>query len=469
MGTRQIAPIVIGIVAAIALHYFEAPDALAVIGGVVLAIACRHPPPKAAPPQNAEDRAPPPTIDLGEIVKAPIQSVELFEGQRFRLALHELDRHVAVIGATGSGKTTTLTRLADAALAERWPVLIIDAKGGQLSNVTSALGARHGLPARVWLPGHPDTWAYDMCAGDPVAVGNRIVGAFEYGFEGQVYRNLAQSIVPLVIGGMLESGMRCDLDTLRFCLDRAHLTGLVRRLPDSLLKAELMTLREDDLHRSTLAGLLGRLRALRFGLFGQWLVPGERTLDLAESLVAPGVTYLGLPATAASEDVALVGRILVQHVKQVAYQALWTAERTPALIIFDEFVSLREAAQLVDLLLQAREARLSVVVSTQHVPRAHPLRQSVLSAGTLIVHQVGHPEDAEVLARALGSRTAHEVARQLVVAPETTVARRLLRARDTFLIAPDDIAHLAVGQAAVMVRFGQQRVGVVQIDPLRMT
>jgi hypothetical protein len=401
------------------------------------------------------------------VVQAPAQPLPLWSGQRFCLALAELGRHVTVIGVTGSGKTTTLARLIDAALAARWPVLVVDAKGGRLVDVTRALGERHQLPARVWLPGYPDSWSYDVCAGDPTSLSNRLVGAFEYGFDGQVFRNLAQAIVPLVISGMLEAGLRVDLDTLRFSLDKAHLTGLVRRLPEGLLKAELITLREDELHRSTLSGLVGRLRALRFGLFGRWLVPSEHTLDLAESLVQPGLTYMGLPATAASEDVALVGRVLVQHLKQVAYAALWATRRQPALLVFDEFVSLRESEQLVDLLLQAREAHLAVVISTQQVPHEHALRHSVLGTGTLIVHQAGS-EDADSLARGLGTRTAPEIVRQVVVGRDGTLGRRLLRARQSYLIPPDELARLPVGQAAVSVRFGDQRIGLVQVDPLEL-
>jgi hypothetical protein len=380
-----------------------------------------------------------------------------------------LSRHVTVVGVTGSGKTTTLARLIDAALAAEWPVLVVDAKGGRLVDVVHALGARHNRPARIWLPGHPESWTYDICVGDPTSVSNRLVGAFEYGFEAQIYRNLAQSIVPLVIEAMQAAELPCDLDSLRHSLDRAHLTGLIRRLPDSQLKVELMTLREDELHRSTFSGLVGRLRALRVGRFGRWLVPSDRTLDLSRSLREPGVTYLGLPATAASEDVELVARVLVQHLKQIAYASLWATDHQAALIVFDEFVSLHEATQLVDLLLQAREAQLSVVVSTQQLPKKHPLRHSVLGAGSLIVHQVEGTDDAEALARALGSRTAPEVVRQIAQTRDGPLARRLLRSRQFYLVAPDELARLPVGRAAVSVRFGEQRIGLVQVDPLHLT
>jgi hypothetical protein len=159
----------------------------------------------------------------------------------------------------------------------------------------------------------------------------------------------------------------------------------------------------------------------------------------------------------------------MQHLKQVAYEALWSKSRQPALVVFDEFLSLREATQLVDLLLQAREAHLAVIVSSQHVPREYPLRHSVLSAGTLIVHQVGSPDDADVLARALGSRSMPEIALQYVTNGRDRFARRMVRSGKTYLVPPEDLARLPVGQAAISVRFGEQRLGLVQVEPLRIS
>src|ERR1051326_1384784 len=405
-------------------------------------------------------------VDLGRVVSAPLQSAPVYAGHPFRLLLAELEHHVTLIGTTGSGKTTTLTRLMDAAMTAGWSVLVVDAKGGRLSNVCRQVGAAHAAPARIWLPGNRDSWTYDLCAGEPTAVGNRLVGAFEHGREGQVYRNLSQALVPLAARALVESGQPCTLDSLRYSLDETHLAGLARRTNAVQLKAELLTMINNPLHRAALSGIAGRLRMLRYGVFGPSLLPSNRTIDLAECLRSAGVTYLGLPATAASEDVALVGRVLIQHLKQVAYDGLWSDTPHPGLVLFDEFASLGDATQLVDLLLQAREAQLAVVVSTQQLPReAVLLRKALLGAGALIVHQVGAPEDAEALARALGSRSGTEVVRNVQLAPMGTLVRRVLRSRESFLIAPDELTHLAIGQAAVSVRFGRQRLAVVQVDP----
>jgi hypothetical protein len=446
------------------------PDLLALLVGLVFALAIWRPPPirtSASPPQSLEPRLP--GLDLGRVADAPPQLAPVFVLQSFWLGLAELERHVTVIGTTGSGKTTTLSRLMDAAMTAGWSVLIVDAKGGRLANLCTTLGAAHGLPARIWLPGHPASWTYDLCAGDPTAIGNRLVGAFEHGREGQVYRNLSQALVPLAVRSMLDSGQDCTLDTLRFSLDEAHLAGLARRVTDVAVKSELVAMLQDPLHRQTLAGLAGRLRSLRYGVFGPWLLPSDRTLDLAACLESPGVTYLGLPATAASEDVALVGRVLIQHLKQVAYAGLWLDDPHPGLIVFDEFASLGEALQLTDLLLQAREARLAIVVSTQQLPKEPVLRKALLGAGVLGVHQVGAPEDAEAIARALGTRSGTEISRQIQLGPAGPIARRFLRTRESFLVSPDQLGRLPVGQMAIAVRFGHQRIAVVQVDPLRLS
>jgi hypothetical protein len=424
--------------------------------------------PQAVARSALEDTARGPGLDLGRVTVAPPQLAPVFAQQRFWMALAELERHVTVIGTSGSGKTTTLGRLMDAAMGAGWSVLVLDAKGGRLANVCTALGIAHALPARIWLPGYPASWTYDLCAGEPTAIGNRLVGAFEHGRDGQVYRNLSQALVPMAARALLASGQRCTLDTLRFSLDEAHLAGLARREADVAVKAEMLAMLQDGLHRKALSGLVGRLRSLRYGGFGPWLLPSQRTLDLAESLNSPGVTYLGLPATAASEDVALVGRVLIQHLKQSAYAGLWSPEPHPALVVFDEFASLGDAVQLIDLLLQAREARLAVVVSTQQLPKEPVLRKALLGAGVLGVHQIGAPEDAEAVARALGTRSGTEIVRQIQLGPTGPIARRLLRGRESFLVPPDQLVRLPIGQAAISVRFAQQRIGLVQVDPLRL-
>lgn len=471
-AARLVATVAAGIGLTFVYHVAGAPDWVAVMAGVLVASLVWRPPPRATP-RDMQPDAPAAechTCDLGRIVSAPTVLLPVaVPGQRFGLDTSELQRHVTLIGATGCGKTTTAARLIHAAVTRDWPVIVIDAKGGRLSSICADIAFRQNVPMRAWQPDRPDTWTYNPCAGTPTAVANRLIGAFEHGRDGQIYRNLSQALIPIVVESLTQTGQECTLDTLRFSMDSAHLAGLARRIADPTVKAELVSMLHDELHRRALSGLVGRLRSLRLGGFGSVLMPSDQTLDLTDCLRGPGVTYFGLPATAASEDVALVGRVLIQHVKQEVYAALWSARPQPGLIVLDEFASLGDAVQLTDLLLQAREALLGVVVCTQQLPRDVVLRKALLGAGILIAHQIGAPEDADAVARALGTRTATEIARTIQLGPHGPVARRLLRPRDAFLVSPDALTRLPIGQAAVNVRFASQRIALVQVDPLPFT
>jgi hypothetical protein len=122
---------------------------------------------------------------------------------------------------------------------------------------------------------------------------------------------------------------------------------------------------------------------------------------------------------------------------------------------------------LVDLLLQSREAQLCLVVSSQHLPRLPALRHALLGSGVLVVHQVGSAEEADLLARTLGTRTAVDVSRQVATSqPGRRTHSRTLRGGLAYLAPPDELQRLAVGQAVVCVRHGEQRLAVVDITPL---
>src|SRR5438552_2502248 len=147
---RLIGPALIALGAAWLAGNAGTPDAYSLVIGVLAGLVMWRSPPVVRvtdPP-----RPPPlvgPVLDVGRVTAAPPQTAAIFAGQRFELAHVELERHVTLIGSTGSGKTTTIGRLVDAALAADWSVTVVDAKGGRLVNVCQAIGASRGVPSRI--------------------------------------------------------------------------------------------------------------------------------------------------------------------------------------------------------------------------------------------------------------------------------------------------------------------------------
>jgi TraM recognition site of TraD and TraG len=180
--------------------------------------------------------------------------------------------------------------------------------------------------------------------------------------------------------------------------------------------------------------------------------------------VRRSVTYVALSALASSEDVDLMGRVIVQDLKQLCarrLRQLSNAERVrPLLVVLDEFAALGEPDQILDLMRQAREARVSIVVSTQHMPVGEELQSACLGAGLLIAHRVAAP-DAELIAAQFGTRSASDVTHQIDY--ETGSAPKgSIRRVDKFHVHPNELREFEPGQAAFKSA-ARRRYTIVQI------
>ena len=128
------------------------------------------------------------TIRLGSVATT---------GRPFDLGVEEIAHHIFSPGASGSGKTTTLVCLADGALANGYGVVIIDCKGTGLGSDAKALARRHGAPYTVVDPHDRKSVGYDVCYGDAAAVANKIVGAFSFSGEAEIYKHVAMEVITI--------------------------------------------------------------------------------------------------------------------------------------------------------------------------------------------------------------------------------------------------------------------------------
>jgi hypothetical protein len=368
------------------------------------------------------------------------------------LDLPDLAAHVFLPGATNSGKTTTLTRLADGALANGHGVVIIDAKAAGLGAVARRLAARDGVPFYVVDPDATDSLGYNPCSGDAASVANKLVGSFNYGPDAEIYENIAMEALPLVVRGLQAAGEPVTLETLYDAIGTRGMTKLAHKLPDDdRTRQRLLDLDSGDrLGSSGRAGFQHRIGSLVEGKFGE-LFRLQPALDWNAAFAQPSVTYVALSTLANDKDVELMGRVLAQDLKQAAYRRLRKLangeQLFPVLTIFDEFAGLNEADQLADLLLQARQALMPTVISTQYIPVTISLRKACLGAGLLIVHRI-EAEDAETIAAQFGTRRGTEVTHQVDYATGFS-EKGSIRRVERFNVHPNELRNLQPGQVAV--------------------
>jgi hypothetical protein len=376
------------------------------------------------------------------------------DARPFDLDVEEISQHVFIPGASGTGKTTTLVRLADGALASGYGVVIIDCKGVGLGGEARALASRHDVPFTIVDPFDEQSVGYDPCSGDAATIANKLIGAFSFSGEAEIYKQVAMEVIPVICRAMVASDTDITLDTIYDALGRGGLARLGRAKGAEEYRERL----EDMEHAGGIGaagyvGLQKRLGALMEGTFGE-LFRKRPALDWESEMREPHVTYVSLSSTAASEDVELFGRVITQDLKQVCDQRMRALERreeqVPVLVIYDEFAALREAQQVVDLLLQARQARVPLVVATQYLPEEVSIRKPVLSAGVLLVHRV-EADDADVIAAQFGTHTTTNVTSQ--VNYQTGGSEKgSVRWVEEFNMHPNLLKELPIGTAAIFAR-----------------
>jgi hypothetical protein len=393
---------------------------------------------------------------------------EVESRRSFDLAPTELGQHVFLPGASGSGKTTTLVRLCDGALAAGHAVIIVDCKGSGLGAASKKLAKSHHVAYTVVDPHDSESVGYDPCSGKPAAVANKIIGAFTFSGEAEIYKQVAMEVIPLICKALVASKSPVTLDAIYDALNRGALAQLARR---SGVGDALRTRLEDlesggGVGAAGYAGLQHRLGALMEGTFGE-LFRQTPSLDWAKQVQTPQVTYLSLSATAASEDVELFGRVITQDLKQLCDGRMRALDKgttlTPVLIVYDEFAALREATQIVDLLLQARQARTPLVVATQFLPTDDSIRRPLMSAGVLIAHRL-ESEDAERIAAQFGTHTSPMLTAQVDYELGTS-EKGSVRYVDEYNVHPNDLRALPNGTAAVLTAVTNRR-AIVAVEPL---
>jgi hypothetical protein len=395
-------------------------------------------------------------------------------GQPFSLTLAEMSRGgVFVPGITGRGKTTTITRLAGGVLSLGGAVVVVDCKGAGFGGGMHALARQYGVPLTVVDPADPQSIGYDVCSGDAASVANKLVGAFTFSADAEIYKNIALEAISLICKAMLGSGIPVTLDGLYDTLGKGGLARLGRDAEKRGGVTKSVRLRLEDLEDSgTLVsggreGLRRRLGALMEGKYGE-LLARRPALDWQHATESCAVSYLALSATASSEDSELFGRVIIQDLKQLCASRLRAirggAELPFVLACFDEFAALQEAPQIVDLLTQAREARISVLLATQFLPKEVAIRAPALSAGVLIAHGLEGERDAEAVAAQFGTRTVPEITSQVDFETGETM-KGSMRSAEQYVLHPNKLKKLGIGETAVLVRGEKsQRNALVSVE-----
>ena len=351
-----------------------------------------------------------------------------------------LCRHLLVCGATGSGKTESLLRLAyTVARCSEIPVFYLDGKGDE-TNAQRFVGlmANAGRRTRV-LPNQP------FCGwrGRGYEIHGRLMEVIDYAADGPAawYRDVAKNVLRLVCEHP-EGPPRSSLDVLA----RMDLRALAEAHPGSSAAAALTSQQ------------VGQVRLRYEAFFGQ----ARGALDGDWSWEDTLAGYALLDTLTLREEAAGLARFLFEDF------AHYFKGRKPrdqyALLIVDEFSGLAAGSGMAARIEQARGFNTALVLAPQVVAGMGEPEQAERILGsveTVICHRVNTPEQIIALA---GTRKAMEYSSRY--AEEGVTREGSARIQHQYKVDPDKVRALPPGAAYVISRGRAMRVSIFRAPQL---
>jgi hypothetical protein len=424
--------------------------------------------------QRARTRAPQPdpahtVVDLGVDPS----------GQRVVVTDEELAAHALILGASGSGKTTTMLKILCAQVQRGRPVVAIDLKGSpEFAARLADAAARAGRPIKVWSPDGPELWN-PLAHGNATELKDKLIATER--FTEPHYQRAAERYVQLAIAVLqaVEPGRPPTLADVVAAMDPVRLQAQLRALPADRaepIAAYLNSLTRDQV--SAIRGLGTRLAIITESHTGPFLRDGPGAIDLRRALDGDEVVVFSLNASRYAGLAGQLGTLVIQDIVAASADRLARIENPrpgdrpvlPATLAIDEFSGL-PGDHVFQLTARARAAGIGVLLATQEFAdmdrNARGLKEQIVGSTTLkLAHRQDVPESARTVAELAGTYKAweHTYRQDGVFGGATGSTRRIV---DRYVVEPNRIASLKTGELVRISKTPTANTKLVRVTPSR--
>jgi hypothetical protein len=397
-------------------------------------------------------------------------------GREVWVSERELSAHGLIVGASGSGKTTTLLRIATELVTRGRPVVVIDMKASPaFARSLAAAAAAAGRPFSLWTPDGPSRWN-PLQHGNATELKDKLIATER--FTEPHYQRAAERYVQNVLTVLHKTDRQPSLAGVVELMEPHRLRGALRDLTPDLrarIQDYLTGLTPDQL--SAVRGLQTRLAILTESHTGRYLEPDAQggSVDLRDALAGSEVVLFSLNSSTYGKLAAQLGTLAVQDLVCAAGHRLQaqSSGHVPeqGFVVIDE-ASVLGGDHILALFARGRESGLGVLAATQELAdweRAAPgLRDQILgNTAVKLAHRQEVPSSAQTIAQLVGTEKVWEetqhIGGPLLSGLRTGGGTR--RQTEQFIVHPNEIKALGTGDAVLISKLRGQNAQTVRIQP----
>ena len=405
------------------------------------------------------------------------------------LSDQQLSAHGLILGASGSGKSTTLLRTLTDQIRRGQPVIVIDLKGSPaFAAELSAAATAAGRPFKLFSPDGPSRWN-PLAHGNATQLKDKLIASER--FTEPHYQRAAERYVQTVLQVMHAANpdRPAELGEVVTLMDPRRLAGALRGLPrDHAARVQdyLASLTPDQ--QSAIRGFATRLALISESNVGPFLgaapptrararaeaaAPHGEMIDLRSALDRREVVLFSLNSSTYGKLASQLGTLAIQDLIAAGGDRLDQASgETPlqATIAIDEFSALG-TENVAGLLARGREAGLSVLLVTQELAdldrAGRGMRDQVVgNTAVKIAHRQDVPSSAQMIAEMAGTRTVWEETEQIGGGRFGGYGHRGTRREvERFIVHPNQIKSLRTGEAMIITKLPRTSVRLITVAP----
>ena len=398
----------------------------------------------------------------------------------------ELAHHTHIVGASGFGKTVFLSKIVRSLINQKKGMLFLDLKGDvELIEKFKRFAKEAGRENDVQMFNLSDlenSQSYNLLGnGTATQIRDRIMTSFTWSEE--YYKHQAASFLLKILIALCFLRERDQTpftigDLYKLTTSRDSIRALLLKIPktnefERTALSDVITYIATESNWNALQGLRSQLESLVLSDFGKLITSCETGIDLFKAVQEGKLVFMFLDTRSYGPTAAVIGRFILQDLKAVSSKIdsqIRHHERKPFCVIIDEFADLAQE-DFIAFLDRARSSKMSIIVSHQEISDLKKVSPEFAmrlmgNTSTLFAFLQKGPESADLIANVAGTKSVKKRTYQNESWLGVKMRTGDFSERDTeeFVIHPNAIKSLKVGECAVVKKYPRSRAHLVRVD-----